>query len=201
VRDYRELWVLNLASNHLRKLADSRIIAPYDAGSILFSPAFSLEGEALYFGVVEETFHGEDDRLDNLWTVSTSGGSPSRLTALTVPPGSQSWAVLRGPLVLPEGLLIASYGESLLNPWEVVAVGEGGSLDSLGPLPPLTFPVAANGNHLTFLTMNPETTKFSLILMRAPLGERGWSAWCEDGCEILAEEVDAAAMVTIGESH
>lgn len=192
VKDYQELWVMNADGALLRKVADAGALAPVP-GSTLFDPAFSPSGQAVYFGVVEQTFFGEDDKLDNIWRVSMKGRA-SRVTHFSAPSSRQGWKVVRGPLPLGGGEVLFTTGESAREEWQVARLGPGGSVLTLGPIPPMTRAVGISSREITLETLDNRTASYDLYSMSVDGGPLGWDRWCSDGCRTIDRGIEAGAV-------
>lgn len=191
VKDYAELWLLDLESDRVTKIADAGV--PPIAGSALFDPAFAPGGGAIYVGVVEETFHGEDDKLDNLWRVSLDGGA-RRVTDLQIDRGT-GWKVLRGPTPLPDGRVLVTVGTSGAGPWHAAMVDDGGDVTRIGPVPALTSPVGAGDGEILFKTFDWQSSSFDVYSVATDLGAPSWSSWCDDSCGLVQQGVDQTAVL------
>ncbi|CAN5240454.1 hypothetical protein BH20ACT22_BH20ACT22_02870 [soil metagenome] len=192
VKDYQELWVMEADGSELRKVADAGALAPV-LGSTLFDPAFSPSGQAVYFGLVEQTFFGEDDKVDNIWKVSMDGEA-SRVTHLSAPGGLQSWTVVRGPLPVGHGEVLFTTGRSTESLWQVARVGSGGRTTALGPVPSMTKAIGVSSREITFETLDNRTAAYDLYSMSFDDGRLGWDRWCAAGCRTIDRGVDAGAV-------
>lgn len=192
VKDYQELWVMEADGSELRKVADAGALAPV-LGSTLFDPAFSPSGQAVYFGLVEQTFFGEDDKVDNIWKVSMDGQA-SRVTHLSAPGGLQSWTVVRGPLPVGHGEVLFTTGRSTESLWQVARVGSGGRTTALGPVPSMTKAIGVSSREITFETLDNRTAAYDLYSMSFDDGRLGWDRWCAAGCRRIYRDVDAGAV-------
>ncbi|MDQ4124099.1 MAG: hypothetical protein M3134_00670 [Actinomycetota bacterium] len=195
VKDYRELWLFDAGTGESTQLADTELIAPHVRGGAIFDPAFTAAGDEVLFGVVEETFQGEDDRLDNLWSVGVGGepGEPRRLTSLEAPSSEEGWTIVRNPVGLPDASTLMALATD--NVWSVAQVAD--DVETLGPVPPATVPVAATSDEMLFLSMNMQTLKFNLVVLELPSDGEAWEHWCELGCTTIARNVSAAAGATL----
>lgn len=192
VKDYQELWVMEADGTALRKVADAGALAPVP-GSTLFDPAFSPSGQAIYFGLVEQTFFGEDDKVDNIWRVSIDGRA-SRVTHLSAPGGLQSWTVVRGPLPLGHGEVLFTTGRSTERTWQVARVGPGGRTSALGPVPSMTRAVGVSSREITLETLDNRTAAYDLYSMSLDGGRLGWKSWCASGCRTIDHGIDSGAV-------
>lgn len=192
VKDYQELWVMGADGTSLRKVADAGALAPV-LGSTLFDPAFSPNGRAIYFGVVEQTFFGEDDKLDNIWKTSL-GGRASRVTHFSASDGPRSWTVVRGPLPLGHGKVLFTIGRSTEKVWQVARVERGGHTSSLGPVPSMTKALGVGAREITLETLDNRTGDFDLYSMSLEGGSLGWEEWCSAGCRTIEQGVDSGAV-------
>ncbi len=192
VKDYQELWVMEADGTELRKVADAGALAPV-LGSTLFDPAFSPSGQAVYFGLVEQTFFGEDDKVDNIWRVSMDGRA-SRVTHLSAPGGFQSWTVVRGPLPLGHREVLFTMGRSTERTWQVARVGPGGRASALGPVPSMTKAVGVSSGEITLETLDNRTAAYDLYSMSLDGGRLGWDRWCAAGCRTIDHGIDAGAV-------
>ena len=192
VKDYEELWVMHADGTSLRKVADAGALAPV-LGSTLFDPAFSPSGQAIYFGLVEQTFFGEDDKLDNIWKVSMDGRA-SRVTQFSAPAGPGGWKVVRGPLPVGDGEVLFTSGGSTKESWQVGRVGPGGRISALGPVPSMTRAVGISSQEITLETLDNQTASYDLYSMSIDEGRMGWSRWCSDGCRTIGHGIDAVAV-------
>lgn len=192
VRDYEELWTLDVDGRRLGKVADADMLAPDEVGAVVFDPTFSPDGASVVFGLVEDTFYGEDDKLDNLWSVPVGAENASeahRLTDVAAPVGEQSWSIVRGPVSTPNGVVFTLATDDV---WHA-AVIDGGALQELGPLPRATVPVAVGSDDILFLSMNMSTQSFNLVTMNIGGTDGTWDTWCESGCTTIARNVSAAS--------
>lgn len=196
VKDYQELWVMKADGTSLRKIADAGALAPVP-GSTLFDPAFTPNGEAIYFGVVEQTFFGEDDKLDNIWK-SSLDGEASRVTHFSTPEGPRSWRVVRGPLPLGHGKVLFTTGRSTDRTWEVARVGRSGKTTSLGPVPSMTKALGVSTREITLETLDNRTGTYDLYTMSLRGGGVGWGRWCSAGCRTIDRGIDAGAVSFAG---
>lgn len=195
VKDYRELWLFDAATGESTRLADAALLAPQETGGAIFDPAFTASGDAVLFGVVEETFQGEDDRLDNLWSVGVGGepSEPQRLTSLEAPSSDEGWTIVRNPVAMSDATTLMALATD--NVWSVAKITE--DVETLGPVPPATVPVAATPDEMLFLSMNMQTLKFNLVVLALPSDGEPWEHWCELGCTTIARNVSAAAGATL----
>jgi hypothetical protein len=161
VKDWYELWTLDPVSGTVRKVADGRAFAPTAGGAagMLFAPAFAPDG-TIVVARVEETFDGEDDALDNLWRVDGSG-SAERLTDLRRP--ADGWRILRSPVVLADGTVLAVHAATDAGGvWEVARVA-GGALERLATTAPDTLLAGLRDGKLYALVADPRTGLFRLV--------------------------------------
>ena len=192
VKDYQELWVMKSDGSNLRKIADAGALAPV-LGSTLFDPAFSPRGQAVYFGLVEQTFFGEDDKVDNIWKVFMDGRA-SRVTHLSAPGGLQSWTVVRGPLPVGHGEVLFTTGSSTAGAWQIARVGSGGRATALGPVPSMTKAVGVGSREITLETLDNRTGTYDLYSMSLDGGRLGWDRWCAAGCRTIEHGIDESAV-------
>lgn len=192
VKDYEELWLLDVTTERLRRLVD--VTKPPMRGAVVFDPAFSPSGKSVFVGVVEDTFHGEDDKLDNLWKVMLDG-SVHRLTDQDAPSGPRS-KVLRGPVPRPGGSALVTLGDPAARMWRAAVVTPDGRLKEVGPVPPLTSAVGATEDGILFMSPSAEGSAFDLYLHEADVSSPSWQSWCEDGCELIRSNVDYAGVQT-----
>lgn len=167
VKDYRELWVLEIGSNEVNQMTRTASIAPLELGSAIFDPVFSPDGEEILFGLVERTFFGEDDKLDNLWSVSLAGKAQP-VTTLPVPAGVDAWHILRSPqFAASKPFLISAVAGS--DYWDVVAVTPEGGIRKVGPVPANTLLIGATQQATLFMTENPKTLLFNVVMHESSL--------------------------------
>lgn len=200
VKDYSELWVFDVEVGVSRPLTSARLLAPGVLGSVLFDPVFerSTAEPSVIVGVVEKTFSGEDDKLDNLWRVPLTG-TPTKLTSLVEGPGEEDWQVLRSPATLSDGATVYTTGSSTSNvppeSWTASSVGADGTSETLGPVPPMTYVLGIDGSKMAALVWDKTNGLFDLYVQTLPPGGT-WTEWCENGCEVLREDVQAAAVAS-----
>ena len=192
VKDYQELWVMEANGTSLRKVADAGALAPVP-GSTLFDPAFAPDGQAIYFGVVEQTFFGEDDKLDNIWKASLDGRA-SRVTSLSASSRPRSWTVVRGPLPLGHGEVLFTMGRSTEKTWEVARVGPGGHAVTLGPVPSMTRALGVGSREIMLETLDNHTGSYDFYSMSLDGGRLGWERWCSAGCRTIERGIEAGAV-------
>lgn len=90
-----ELRILDLKSRLVRTVVGG----PRSDNDRLWSPRWLPDG-GLVFVRLESSWHGVDDRLDNLWLLDKSG-EERRLTAFKVPEVSEApyaWTIIRAPV-------------------------------------------------------------------------------------------------------
>lgn len=175
VKDWYELWLIEVATGRARKLADGRAfgasasgVPVSGAGGLLFDPAFAPDGSAVTVGRVEETFHGEDDALDDLWTVDLAGRA-TRLTSLRRPAGRDAWRIVRSPVPLKDGRTLFTLASSARRDgaWELAAVTggapDGGAVEPLGAIRPDTYLAAVRDGYAYSLAMDLRTGTFELV--------------------------------------
>lgn len=193
IKDYREIWTLNLSTGDLKKLID--VVQLPGATGLLYHPAFSLDGLSIVVGLVEETFHGEDDKLDNLWLVPLSG-TPVKLTNFSVPNIEQAWLTVRGPIPLAAGqtlFVVARFAEG--RGWATV-LDAAGRLRTVGPVPSFTSTIAVTNGRAYFTVFNLQSGKLDLYGMLVDERSPGWDKWCTLlTCSLLAAGIDDASIV------
>lgn len=196
VKNYQELWVMKADGTALKKVADAGALAPV-LGSTLFDPAFTPNGQSIYFGVVEQTFFGEDDKLDNIWK-SSLAGDVSRVTHFSAPKGPRNWRVVRGPLPLGHGKVLFTTGRSAEKTWEVARVGRSGKVSAVGPVPSMTKALGVSTGEITLETLDNRTGTYDLYTMSLQGGGVGWERWCSAGCRTIDRGIDAGAVSFAG---
>jgi hypothetical protein len=196
--DYEALWVMRADGTRLRKIADAGAIAPVE-GSTLFDPAFARDGSSVYIGVVEQTFEGEDDRLDNIWRISLDG-TARPVTRFSVASKDRAWTVVRGPVPLGGGRLAFTIGRSGDRLWRAATIDRHREVSVLGPVPVMTRTVAADEHGFVFETLDHHTMSYKLYSMPVDGAASRWTRWCATGCEIIESGVDAATASLLGDA-
>lgn len=206
VKDYTELWLLDVALGQARKLTDAPTLAPATMGSVVMSPTFASDSRSIYVVVVEKTFAGgEDDKLDNIWKVSLLG-TATKYTNLTEGSGLNDWLIVRQPIAMPNGNVMYSTATSGTvqpdttdpSPFYAVSISDpNGNLKTLSQVPPMTMALDIGDDEIFFFKFDNYTYKWDLVVMGVPApSEASWTTWCEAGCETLMEDVDWASVAT-----
>jgi hypothetical protein len=186
VKNFSELWVFDVELGVTRLLTSTHLLAPGVLGSVFFDPVFEKNSAdpSVIVGVVEKTFLGEDDKLDNLWRVPLTG-TATKVTSLVEGPGEEDWHVLRRPATLSDGATVYTTGSSTSNippdTWTATAVGSDGVTRSLGPVPPMTLILGMEESKMVALVWDGSNGLFDLYAKTLPSGGT-WSEWCENGC-------------------
>ncbi len=161
-----ELWIVNIATGEKRRLnADDAL-----------QPAWSPDDKRIAYWGVDSATHQRD-----LWTVSSRGGTPTRVTNDAATEVSPSWS--------PDGryLYFSSDRGGTVNLWRVPIDGSTGG--ARGPLEPMTAPnvnavhanLSKDGRRLVYATYTWNTDVFSASFDPVKAGgarvlRRGFSA-------------------------
>ena len=209
IKDYREVWELNLVSRDLEELFDVGTFV-HEPGGVVFDPVYALDGSALYAGVVEKSFEGgEDDKLDNLYYIARSEwDSDGAVTSFSEGPNYEDWQILRRPVTLSDGSVIVTTirsgtAEEPEPSWTISLLEDSTPGDEgdetlsdveLGAVPSMTLAVGETDNELLFLSYDHGSNNYDLRSMAIEDLEGGWTNWCESGCSTLISGIDQVGL-------
>ncbi|HVE92683.1 MAG TPA: hypothetical protein VNE62_10380 [Actinomycetota bacterium] len=197
IKDGFELWVMRTDTGQLRQIGDGRSMAPADG--FLFDPVFDSLGSSVYVGVVQDSWDGEDDKLDNLWRVSLSGQT-TQITHFQ-PDGQPDgyWLILRRPVPLPDGSVmvnVESYNPLGEHHTYVAHISTSGELTPAGPIPGEAYLVDVAPDRLFYLVFDASSGKGTVMSSDRTEDKASWEKWCEPACDSLVSGVDNAWVKT-----
>lgn len=206
VKDYSELWVMDLPAGGVRKILDSKSLSA-NLGSMFFEPAFACDGSSIYVGLVEKNFAGgEDDKLDNIWSVSLDGSSVRKITSFAEGAAEEDWLIVRSPVPLSDGSLhftVSEYradmpaAEQENPPWTSYSINPafGQAPVAAEALPPISTVIEYGPeNKAAALVYDSESASFDLYSVTLPDNASPPAGWCGAECVLYADDISFASV-------